>query len=79
MYIRMGITIFKIFFLGGISGYIQSEIMFYINKIFDHIYDDIPPQMKILNTVIPLVYIQLQYTYMVMVGDGFYSSTCQCI
>ena len=34
----------------------QSEIMFYCSAgIFDRISNDIPPQMKILNTVIPLL------------------------
>ena len=54
----MGITIFKFVIWGGISSDIRSEIMFYgsaLNKISDRISDDIPPQMKNLNTVIPLV------------------------
>ena len=49
-YIRMGITIYKIFIWGGISSVIWSEIMFYdsavmspYNKISDHITDNIPP------------------------------------
>ena len=45
-YIRMGITIFKIFIWGGISSDIPTEIS-------NRISYDIPPQMKILNTVIP--------------------------
>ena len=59
-YIRMGITIFKIWIWGGISSDIGSEITFYddagaelFNVISECISDDIPPQMKILNTVIP--------------------------
>ena len=56
----MGITIFKIFICGGISSDIRSEITFYgsayaspSNLISDRISDDIPPQKKILNVVIP--------------------------
>ena len=59
-YIRTGITIFKYFIWGDIASYIRSEIMFYgsvdaspYNKISDRISDDIPPQIKKLNTVIP--------------------------
>ena len=57
-YIRMGITIFKIFTWGGVHVWsdIRLEITFYVsahasplNLISDHISDDIPPQMKILN------------------------------
>ena len=59
MCIRMGITIFKIFFWGDISSNIRSEITLYgssrelpLNKISDHIFDEVPPQIKKLNTVI---------------------------
>ena len=52
--IRMGITIFKIFIVGGISSDISWEIMFYgsarksmYNIISDLISDDIPRQMKV--------------------------------
>ena len=58
--IRMGIiSIFKIFIWGGILLDIRWEITFYgsalgspSNLISDRISDDIPPQMKILNTII---------------------------
>ena len=57
--IRMRIfNIFKIFFLGGIPSDIQSEILFYgsiyitVKQNLDRIYD-MPPKIKILNTVIP--------------------------
>ena len=60
--IRMGITIFKILIWGGISSDIRSEITSYDsalaslqNYISDHMSNDIPPQKKILNTVIPLI------------------------
>ena len=46
----MGITIFIFFIWGGISSDILSEITFY-----DRISDNIPPQMKHLDTVIPLM------------------------
>ena len=59
-YIRMRVTIFKIFIWGGISSYIWLEITFYTstdmlrkNQISNHILDDIPPQMIIFNIVIP--------------------------
>ena len=39
---------------GGISSDIQSEVEFY-NMISDRISDDIPPQMKNLNMVIPIL------------------------
>ena len=62
----MGTTLFTFFILGGITSYIRSEIMFYgsadaspKNEISDHISDDIPPQMKIVNAVIPEVYAQV--------------------
>ena len=45
----MGITIFKILIWEGISWDICS----------DHIPDDIPSQMKILNTVIPYMFAYL--------------------
>ena len=55
----MVITIFKIFIWGGISLDIRSEIRLNgsartspQNQISDPISDDIPHQMKILNTVI---------------------------
>ena len=48
--IRMGITILKNFIWGGISSDICSGITFYGS---DRISDDIAPQMRILNTVIP--------------------------
>ena len=51
----MGITIFKTFIWGGISSDIHSEITF---SISDRISDYIPPQMKILNTVNPLIVVQ---------------------
>ena len=58
--IRMGITIFKIFIWGGISSDVRLESTFYgstrtlpSNVISDRLSDDIPPKMKILNTVIP--------------------------
>ena len=58
----MGITIFKIFTWGGILSDIRSEITFYgsaragpNNKISDRISDNIPLQMKIVHTVIPLM------------------------
>ena len=57
----MGITILQFIIWGGISSNIRSEIMFYSadasakNKISDRISDDIPPQMRNLNTVIPYV------------------------
>ena len=57
---RMRITIFKIIIWEGISSDIRSKITFYVsahaaplNEISDRISDDIPPKMKILNTVIP--------------------------
>ena len=43
------LTVFKMFIWGGISSVIWSEILFY-----GHISDDIPHQMNILNTVIPI-------------------------
>ena len=61
----MEITIFKMFIWGDISSVIWSEISFYgdavrrrktklpLNEISDLIPNDIPPQMNILNTVIP--------------------------
>ena len=49
--IRMGITVFIIFNWGGISSDIRSEIMFHL--ISDRISYYIPPQMKILKTVVP--------------------------
>ena len=59
--IRMGIAIFKIFIPEIILWYIRSKITFYgsaraspLHYISDHISDDIPAQMKILNTGIPL-------------------------
>ena len=60
----MGIIIFKIFIWGGVSSVLWSEITFDgsadalpSNKIYDHKTNDIPPQMKILNTVIPSIYV----------------------
>ena len=57
---------FKIFIWGGISLDIWSEILFNVdagaeplNVISEHIYDNIPPQMKILNMVITI----LMYLY----------------
>ena len=55
-YIKMGITILKIFIWGSISLDICLEITFHgdtSNKISYRISADIPPQMRILNTVIP--------------------------
>ena len=56
----MGITIFKMFIWGGMSSVIWSEITFcgsadasLLKETSDYITDDIPPQMNILNTVIP--------------------------
>ena len=55
--IRMGITVFQIFIWGGLSSVILLETTFYgssdaspYNEISNHITDDIPPQMKILNS-----------------------------
>ena len=52
----------KKFIWGGISSGIRSEIQFYgdsraerYNMISERISDDIPPQMKNLNTVIPIL------------------------
>ena len=56
------ITVFKIFIWVGISWGIRSEILFYSdllaepkNMISEYISDKIPPQMKILNMVIPIL------------------------
>ena len=56
----MVITIFKIFILGGKWSYIMSEFSFtallacsHRTTFSDCKSDDIPPQMKILNKVIP--------------------------
>ena len=49
------------FHCGGLSSDIRYEIYFYImgveplNEIFKRISDDVPKQMKILNTVIPIL------------------------
>ena len=59
-YIRIWITIFKIFIWGSISWSIRLgiHVMLYGSadelpyKISDHIFDDIAPKIKILNTVI---------------------------
>ena len=57
-----GITVFKIFIWGGTSLEIWLEIGCYgdervkpKNKISDLISNDIPPQMKILNMVVPIL------------------------
>ena len=58
MCISMGLNIFKIFNLGGIRLDIRSILRFMAplarrdKTKFDCISDDIPPEMKILNTVI---------------------------
>ena len=49
----MWITKLKIFIWGGISLDILSEITFYISN-------DIPPQIKILNKVIPLIALKIK-------------------
>ena len=57
VYAHSGGSGFKIFIWGGISSDIRSEILFYgavaVKLISNCISDDIPPQMKILKTVVP--------------------------
>ena len=54
----MGITIYKMFIWGDVSSdKLEKTFMLMHNckANCDHISDNIPPQMKILNTVIPLI------------------------
>ena len=60
--VHLGITVFKIFIWGDISLDIWWEIKFYrdtraesLNVISDRISDNIPPQLKILNMVFPIL------------------------
>ena len=63
--ITQGITVFKFFIWGGISSDIRSEISFYGDAyaISDRISDDIHPQMKNLNMVIPILMHFLFFTH----------------
>ena len=56
----MGITVMKIFILGGILPALWRKNKFFgfaegspYNEISDRKTNDIPPQMKVFNTVIP--------------------------